>query len=213
MFSIKKYSKLKSLFGLTTSLFLSFSLISCDLFNLDLEDFFVKYTETAAIDKDFKTDSIGIDISGIECVESNEDKTVTFYLRNPQHYKLVFSYEFDHKEIAGKFSSQDVCSFLQSDNGNTYQSGRINAILQCNKVYSNMLFSNLPEYTNHKFFFPQRSKKLNNQRLIFIFTHTQRIINFWINRISIFFMILTTLFLLIFLSSWIIVFPETIPCK
>lgn len=119
MFSIKKYSKLKSLFGLTTSLFLSFSLISCDLFNLDLEGFFVKYTETAAIDKDFKTDSIGIDISGIECVESNEDKTVTFYLRNPQHYKLLFSYEFDHKEIAGKFSSQDVCSFSQSDDGNS----------------------------------------------------------------------------------------------
>ncbi len=117
MFSIKKYSKLKSLFGLTTSLFLSFSLISCDLFNLDLEGFFVKYTETAAIDKDFKTDSIGIDISGIECVESNEDKTVTFYLRNPQHYKLIFSYEFDRKEVAMRFQADSVCSFIQSEDG------------------------------------------------------------------------------------------------
>ena len=60
-----------------------------------------------------------------------------------------------------------------------------------------MLFNNPSEYTNHEFLFPQRSKKLSNQRLIIFFTHTQRIIDFWINRIPVLIMILTTMFLLI----------------
>ena len=117
MLSISKSRKLKHLPGLAINLFLSFSLISCDWFNLNIENFFVKYTETAAIEKDYKTNSIGKSISGIECVESNEDKSVNFYLRNPQHYKLLFSYEFDHKEIDLKFNPNDICTFIQADNG------------------------------------------------------------------------------------------------
>lgn len=61
-----------------------------------------------------------------------------------------------------KESNKKASRLFTATNENTYQSERINAILQCNKVYSNLLFSNLSEYTNHKFFFPQRSKKLSS---------------------------------------------------
>ncbi|MCR5079853.1 MAG: hypothetical protein K6B17_00730, partial [Treponema sp.] len=90
------------------SLIFIFSLTSCDFFHVGVKEFFVKYTETAAIEKDVKSDSIGKSLSGIDCIESNEDKSIIFYLRNPQAYRLEFSYTFDHEEIAEHFDSYET---------------------------------------------------------------------------------------------------------
>ena len=77
--------------------------------------------------------------------------------------------------------SNKMASWLfTATNENTYQSGRINAILQCNTVYSNLLFSNLSEYTNHKFYFPQRSKKKKQSKInnhLYTYTKNNRFLD------------------------------------
>ncbi|MCR5614043.1 MAG: hypothetical protein K6G21_10235, partial [Treponema sp.] len=105
---------------LLLSIIFSFVLSSCELFNTNVKSFLVRYTETAAIEKDLKSDSIGKSIYGIDCIESNEDKSITFYLRNPQHYRVNFLYEFDHKKISEHFSSyatDGTITYSQSEDG------------------------------------------------------------------------------------------------
>ena len=102
------------------SFFLSFFLsllISCgDIFNPTYDDpvkeFFQKYTDSAAIEISEYTSSIGKSASGTDCFESNGDKSIFFFLRNPQGYNLKFSYTFDHPEIASTFSNYESLGYV-----------------------------------------------------------------------------------------------------
>ena len=98
------------------SFFLSL-LISCgDIFNPSYDDpvkeFFQKYTDSAAIEISEYTSSIGKSASGTDCFESNGDKSIFFFLRNPQGYNLKFSYTFDHPEIASTFSDYESLGYV-----------------------------------------------------------------------------------------------------
>lgn len=81
--------------------FLSFT--SCDFINVGVKSYFEYYTETAAVIKEENENSIGKSVEGIDCIESNEDKSLTLYLRNPQSFNLIFSYVFDSSDIAEAF--------------------------------------------------------------------------------------------------------------
>ena len=98
------------------SFFLSL-LISCgDIFNPTYDDpvkeFFQKYTDSAAIEISVYTSSIGKSVSGTDCFESNGDKSIFFFLRNPQGYNLKFSYTFDHPEIASTFPDYESLGYV-----------------------------------------------------------------------------------------------------
>lgn len=97
-------------------LFYSFlSFISCDFINVGVKSYFEYYTETAAVIKEENENSIGQSVEGIDCIESNEDKSLTLYLRNPQSFNLIFSYVFDSSDIAEAFpDSHAVVIFEQS---------------------------------------------------------------------------------------------------
>ncbi|MCR5386119.1 MAG: hypothetical protein K6E69_03265 [Treponema sp.] len=68
-----------------------FSLVSCDNFNKPVRAYFDYYTNTAGILEFSVPESIG-KYSGMDVIESNSDKEVYFYLRNPKNYQLNFSY-------------------------------------------------------------------------------------------------------------------------
>ena len=68
-----------------------FSLVSCENFNKPVREYFDYYTNTAGILEFSVPESIG-KYSGMDVIESNSDKEVYFYLRNPKNYQLNFSY-------------------------------------------------------------------------------------------------------------------------
>lgn len=53
-----------------------------------VNEYFRKYTETAAIGRMDNRNVIVRDLSGAECISSESDKILLFYLRNPQGYRL-----------------------------------------------------------------------------------------------------------------------------
>lgn len=53
-----------------------------------VNEYFRKYTETAAIGRMDNRNVIVRDLSGAECISSESDKVLFFYLRNPQGYRL-----------------------------------------------------------------------------------------------------------------------------
>lgn len=102
------------LFILTLSIFL---FASCEnpIWENSVGEFFEYYTESAAIEEHIISASIGTGNTGIDFVESDESKTVTFYLRNPKKYNLDFSYTFDDSLIAEKAATiSNSVRFLQA---------------------------------------------------------------------------------------------------
>ena|GEM_PF-1631048 len=95
--------------------------ISCDFLQVPewgspAHAWFDKYTNSAAVLEADIPDTIGKSNTGISCIESNEDKTITLFLRNPQNYTLLFEYVYDVEGIqtaADSFSNG--CSFIQSE--------------------------------------------------------------------------------------------------
>lgn len=74
-----------------------FSLIfsSCSMFNVGVKDYLREYTENAAVEL-YKFDAeYPKDNSGITCISSDSQKQITFYMRNPQEYKLSISHSFN----------------------------------------------------------------------------------------------------------------------
>ena len=57
-----------------------------------VNDYFDKYTNTAAIEKQEINFPTQKDNSGTTCITSDGDKTVTFYLRNPRQYTLDLTF-------------------------------------------------------------------------------------------------------------------------
>ena len=83
--------------------------------NDPVHEFFEYYTNTAAIVESVIDRSIGSGSIGIDCVESNENKTISLVLRNPQHYILDFSYDFDNSLVAAKAAEfSNAVYFIQS---------------------------------------------------------------------------------------------------
>ena len=68
-----------------------FSLVSCDNFNKPVRGWFDYYTNSAGIEDFSVPESIG-KYAGMNVIESNSDKEVYFYLRNPKNYPLNFHY-------------------------------------------------------------------------------------------------------------------------
>ena len=58
--------------------------------------------------------SYTVNSSGLKSYASYEDMGMNFILRNPQNYKLDFSYSFDNPLVAAKKQSGDV-TFIQSE--------------------------------------------------------------------------------------------------
>lgn len=94
---------MKKVFVFLKTLILSLSFItlfvSCDLFTADMNKFFIKYTETAAIEQIEFDGNFQKNKNGIICLPSETDHTITFYLRNPLNDELVFKYFIEDTEL------------------------------------------------------------------------------------------------------------------
>lgn len=96
---------------ISASLFLA----GCELFTTDINAFLEYYTGTAAIVSEQLPELSGIASNGLRCVNSNEDQTVNFMIRNPQQYEgLRVDYAFKNEDIQNyvNFNQQykPVCS-------------------------------------------------------------------------------------------------------
>ncbi|MBR4387006.1 MAG: leucine-rich repeat protein [Treponema sp.] len=100
-----------------------------------VNDYFDKYTNTAAIEKQEINFPTQKDNSGTTCITSDGDKTVTFYLRNPRQYTLntSFSDPDSHPHIRIEQDMQDKTiirvtysqSYLQEHEGGQQIGGTI----------------------------------------------------------------------------------------
>ena len=81
-----------------------------------VNEYFRKYTETAAIGRMDNRNVIVRDLSGAECISSESDKVLFFYLRNPQGYRLnlQFLYAPDGTEVLAP-----AVQLVQSDRDRT----------------------------------------------------------------------------------------------
>lgn len=90
---------LKPLSALATIVPLLFGSFSCSNASSSWEepvyDYFDKYTNTAAIEKQEIGSQTLKDSSGTTCIPSGDGKTVTFYLRNPRKYDLDLGIDLD----------------------------------------------------------------------------------------------------------------------
>lgn len=91
----------------------AFLFFSCDmetLFEPSVNDgvkaFFEEYTNTAAIEAFEFSKAPYSDSAGNRCIDSGEDCTVYFYLRNPQRYTLLSSLSFP--ELDASFDTSEV---------------------------------------------------------------------------------------------------------
>ncbi|WP_318661773.1 hypothetical protein, partial [Treponema sp.] len=92
-----------------------FSFVSCDMFYKPVRAWFEYYTDNATIGKYDIVEVVGTSSSGIQCIESNDNKDIKLYLMNPIGYSLACEYVFDNPEITA--SPGDV-SFIQSQDKN-----------------------------------------------------------------------------------------------
>ena len=97
--------------------FILFSACSEITFNEPVREFFEYYTNSAQILEHSIIGSIGTGNTGIDFIESNENKRINFVLRNPQRYSLVFTYNFHNSLIAAKAEQfSDAVVFTMSEN-------------------------------------------------------------------------------------------------
>ena len=89
-----------------------FSFVSCDMFYKPVRAWFEYYTDNATIGKYDIVEVVGTSSSGIQCIESNDNKDIKLYLMNPIGYSLACEYVFDNPEITA--IPGDVCTFVQS---------------------------------------------------------------------------------------------------
>lgn len=85
-----KKHKISGLFVLTL-LGIVISITSCENFNKPVREYFDYYTNTAGIEQVSVPESIGT-WNGMHVIESNSDKEVYFYIRNPKHYLLNMNF-------------------------------------------------------------------------------------------------------------------------
>lgn len=102
---------LKPLSALATIVPLLFGFFSCSNASSSWEepvyDYFDKYTNTAAIEKQEIGSQTLKDSSGTTCIPSGDDKTVTFYLRNPRKYDLDLGIDLIDAPISLEQDAED----------------------------------------------------------------------------------------------------------
>lgn len=84
---------------------------ACEMYDLPVREYFEFYTDSVAVAGQEDFGPYPVSESGIVCIPSSDDYSLSFWLRNPQNYSLVPKYTFD--KISG-YSSNDVI-FTQSD--------------------------------------------------------------------------------------------------
>lgn len=117
---IKKFN-FSMFFHFVTIFFLClfvFTVSSCNM-NEPVRDWFDYYTDTAAVDSDEIINDYYRNPSGVICFESNTDRSLTLYLRNPQRYVIEFNYEFSNPAMKAFASNYSPVTFVQSSDGNT----------------------------------------------------------------------------------------------
>lgn len=67
----------------------------CSFFNEPVREFFIEYTETAAVGRHEYQEAVAVDREGIDCLSSGQDKEILLYLRNPQLYDLNLTIKSD----------------------------------------------------------------------------------------------------------------------
>ena len=82
------------------------------MFYKPVRAWFEYYTDNATIGKYDIVEVVGTSSSGIQCIESNDNKDIKLYLMNPIGYSLACEYVFDNTEITA--IPGDVCTFVQS---------------------------------------------------------------------------------------------------
>jgi len=65
-----------------------FFFTSCQLFENDVNDFFEKYTETAAIETHVISEQPYFDALGNQCISSKKDVEISLYMRNPKNFTM-----------------------------------------------------------------------------------------------------------------------------
>ncbi|MCQ2600471.1 MAG: right-handed parallel beta-helix repeat-containing protein [Treponema sp.] len=70
-----------------------------------MKDFFEYYTDKAGVGIVEYPELSGVNISGVKCIGSEENKIISFFMRNPQKYDLAIGYEFSDPEVASFFQS------------------------------------------------------------------------------------------------------------
>ncbi len=98
---------IKGIFSLLITLCL---LTSCEM---DVNEFFEKYTETAAIMKMDIDGSYLKNSSDVTCFPSDDDHSITFCLRNPKNFDLEPRYTFYNPELAAEANDM---TFVQDPN-------------------------------------------------------------------------------------------------
>ena len=89
----KSSSILKHLMSL---FILVFVMTGCDMMNVGVKDFLLKYTETAAVEVIKFNGTYDFDASGKRCLSCQRDQSVTLMLRNPQKYQLDINFVLDY---------------------------------------------------------------------------------------------------------------------
>lgn len=105
-----------------SSIFVPLIFTNCELATWDepVKAYMEFYTNSAAPLEYTILDTVGTGNSGLQCVESDSDKTVVVTIRNQQRYNLVFTYEFDRPEISAATAEfPNAVRFIQSDDKNS----------------------------------------------------------------------------------------------
>nr|WP_318661119.1 hypothetical protein [uncultured Treponema sp.] len=84
-----------------------FSLVSCDNFNKPVREYFDYYTNTAGIGEMAVPESIGT-WNGMPVIESDSDKEIIFYLRNPKNYTLLTECAYSDSNMPRGVIAQDT---------------------------------------------------------------------------------------------------------
>lgn len=109
---------LKKVFSFSLLWTFSVFLFSCDVMNNSMAAFFKEYTENAAIEKMVINGEFPKNPSGITCLSCDEDVSIDFFMRNPQKYRLNFTYDFEDSDAQAALATYPI-SYVQSGDRNS----------------------------------------------------------------------------------------------
>ena len=101
----KMFSICKKNYRVLVCLSCLFLLNSCSLFNTSLKGFLEYYTDNAGVGILELPELSGVSISGLNCIGSESNQSISFFMRNPQGYDLQIEYEFSDPEVKDYFST------------------------------------------------------------------------------------------------------------
>src|SRR5574344_2929382 len=111
--AVLKTMKRKSFLVKVSSFFIIFLLASCAFFDEPVKEYFEEYTESAAVISFLFDGDYPKNASGVYCIPSGADRTVTFSIRNPQFYSINSAVNFS-SESARTAASANAAKFSQT---------------------------------------------------------------------------------------------------